>query len=1023
MIRVILAIAGFASVLLCASYASADPYFQQNVWASPIYDRKAVCGYPPDTQIIIQTGDLKGGWGYYPPDTFLVVEGTGYGTYYNDDFWGSNRSLIGAKSSDGCFRIIVFASYWLAPGTADISVDAQVIDNDVPFGGTLVSLSGLPGESYSVHAIHRAGALKATQTELYLFDDQWNRRLYDDQSGAGQQATLYEEYIDSGDIILVASDSTATEGYADLAINDCIDDPDRAPFPGRCGNWGYDHDDDFLADSLEIDLGTKQLDFNTDDDALFDYYEVIGRFNPEGDQDVYESQTYSEIGANPRRRDIFFEIDRNDAEPGPIYGSLTEVQDVYNDLPLIINDDGSVGISIHADIGKPCPNDPALCGDWGGVDTGLVYGNQGEPSLGDYVRDPQYTLLRQEGYFYEMRWGIFHYVYVSGPPYGGGGAAEAPGASFFIESGSDMCTLTHELGHDLGLQHWGERLTGTAFQMNMKASYPSLMNYSYQCELPGFSTTRSRFSEGRMEPVDHTNLQEATYSSYAASAADMAYLDGRPLYFDLNLDPGTHDVDFNDDNRIGIPGNVNGSITFDVSPVYITDDQGGQGVIGAGWPELYKRAQVASGVPTGGSGLVVEPGSLPYAWAFTPYTDPDPGEDAMIWVRNAPMNGAMPWGTVWFLRGYPNQLAENAETAAVWAPHGDAEVMVLHPETGGGNVLYYLFDTADPDGGSWQAIPNMPSGVNVRSISVTAFVGWVIVVFKDLNAPEDDENVYITMFDLSSGTWTTPTLMEGVISFFTPGIAGTPDGSLYIAIADIFGPGASHDIQFWRKESGSYGDGTGWVRDDFELGFARSGLHTLLDDNPAPVKNRINLVSVPYMDNNRQPVSDGSAYLAAFWNVDRQAGNTPDDWFARRAYTTGYFLPLSDANRWRVKGWRSHRMTVRPFPGHSVAVAVDGGNVMQLFTATSNWNADQDAEAPTADSLWFAPYVSGMPPVNTGVHTDNNDNADIKEYLCESSWRLVYGDAASCYCDYGPDQATWPSGCQQTASLMGETCQ
>lgn len=225
-------------------------------------------------------------------------------------------------------------------------------------------------------------------------------------------------------------------------------------------------------------------------------------------------------------------------------------------------------------------------------------------------------------------------------------------------------------------------------------------------------------------------------------------------------------------------------------------------------------------------------------------------------------------------------------------------------------------------------------------------------------------------------------------------------------------------VRFYREDTGAIGSGTGWGADPY-LGIVRSDLDTY-DDRA--IRNRVNLLAVPYMDANRQPFANGGRYLAVFWNVDRDDASE-DDWFGRRAYTTGRFAPYANAPE-PPKGWRSHRMIARPFPGHSVAVAVDGGNVMQLFSATSDWRieADPDAENKVSipDSLWFAPYAGGMPPVVTGDHSDNNDNAVIEENLCESVWRFEYGDLAICYCVYS--DPNWWNCFGELASTREEIC-
>lgn len=959
-----------ALLTLTASAAAASPYYNENIFASGIYDR-TVCGQPSSTFIYISTSDLQQAL-LYAPDTFLVVE-TDLGTYYNDNYYGL-ASLVQAMSANGCFHIMVFASYWLDAGTADITVNGTVVDNDVFFGGTLVRLTHIDPDHYSLHTAHTPAG--ASRTDLYLFDDQWHLSAYDDGNGdgAGQQATLFDQDLDTGDVVLVAGDPGAG-GSADLLINRCVYDPDRSPTQDRCYGLGYDYDGDYLADSLEQQLGTSMYDFNTDDDALFDYYEVIGRF--EGSQTVYQSQTYSSIGANPRRRDIFLEFDRQTGAVAPSESKIAAMQTTYSDLPSIHNDDGTTGVRLHADIGIPC-SDPDLCGDWGGVDSDLTY--DWEESYGT-----AYARIKADGHFFEMRWGIFQYAYLTAG--GRGHATEAPGASFQIKATRDGIAFSHELGHDLGLMHWGDVLTPTQEEMNFKVSYPSVMNYA--------RAFTGEFSSGLMSAIDHTNVSEASYSP----GVNKDYLLFSPFSLSVNGDA----VDFNDDHRTGVPGNVYGHITFDVStaandfgPAEITEETG------KGWPEFYQVQPISYLAPQGGSALIVEPGGTETtAWAFTPY---EGSVSPYISIRTVTVDALDPYGVPsWQWRGDMTELlAPDGEVAGVWFPVASTEMVIVYPYDNG-HLYYHFVDTASPLSGTSLAIPGWPAGVVAKTASVTVYNGTLVVVFQDIAATDpQQDNVYIATMG-STGTWTAPVLLQGINSSLTPGIAAAQDGELYMLVP---GRGVGRqDADFYYKASGTLGSGSGWAMASWNSSSLETGF---VGDNE---KTRMNLVAVDYLDSNKQPFSDGSGYLAAFWSRGGLSGGYSQP---RHAFTTGYFAPAA-SDPGLPKGWRSHLyQRVRPAASQSMAVAAFGGHVMRLFAATSDWDAVEGV-----DSLWFSPYAGGIAPVQIGDHSDNDDGDDIATYLCESSWRLVYGDDARCYCQLNNPDAPY---CSASAMVMTEAC-
>lgn len=290
---------------------------------------------------------------------------------------------------------------------------------------------------------------------------------------------------------------------------------ERCRGPVRCdraladpnGTAGGDTDGDGLADRVERQLGTAPNRTDTDGDGLLDSWEVRGY---DADQDGTVEVPIDEYGADPRRKDVFVEVDSltvggngpwitrvpRSAVYGPVVGGLSgtlplgegavhrSVEAMFAAAP-VENPDGSTGIDLHVDTGQ-----------FGG---------------GEYLADPGIDPTRSRTrvrafrrvHMADHRRPIFHYGLVV-PNATTVGRAFAAESAFFVAASVDgerttrgqfASTIAHEIGHSLGLL--GTR--GTAFDAVDTANlstmaYPSVMNYDAPAASLDFSD-RCAFDE------------------------------------------------------------------------------------------------------------------------------------------------------------------------------------------------------------------------------------------------------------------------------------------------------------------------------------------------------------------------------------------------------------------------------------------------------------------------------------------------------------------------------------------------
>lgn len=685
------------------------------------------------------------------------------------------------------------------------------------------------------------------------------------------------------------------------------------------------------------------------------------------------------------------------------------------------NPDGSTGIFIHADIGQSCAGASTavcegadcatLCGDWGGFDE-LALDDEVISSWSSAWDGAQYwhaTTSRDRGWRTAVapaRHGLFHYVWlylgngrVSGQSKGTGSN------SLRLPYGNDFSVTAHELGHCLGLSHSGAQ-PGTL--INNSTAYPSTMNYTYQSRLSGV-VDRPRFSRGEMERIDHTSLDETSYSP-DVSAADRAYLGASPLHYDLTLGNTGDAVDFNYDGRLNSPSGL--PVQYDTAPMTAYG--------GLGWPDLYQNRQVGAEIPTGGGALAIEPVTvderIATVWAFAPFEHTDGVYPDYTSFRNDVLAEAQSSNLAHFdnwVPGVPMNGHPDGEVAAVSFEFSfGRRTLLLFPDVNG--VLHYrLVDSMDPGAGSWMPIPGWVPSSRARQASVTVVKGApgngddrIDIVFKDINVGDFIPHVYLTSIDVN-GNWSSEPQLQvlpdgtGVGSYFTPGIAEAPDGYVYMAAlyTGSIEPARIRRLYFLRRASS---DTSGSWEEIAALGTTVTGLEG--QGTSMPLRRRLNLIFLPYLEQGHRPFPDGSGYLAVFYNSGYAGSATwRDYWFHNRIYTTGFISP----SQTQYGSPLGRRMTVaidRPFPSHSTAVARRWNDAVSLHTAVAFWTGD-------AKPAVYQPFASGTPPVSyetaadfvdpfdrtvsIGINADTDDAAIMSRSMCRSV-RFLYGQ---CNCD------------------------
>lgn len=726
---------------------------------------------------------------------------------------------------------------------------------------------------------------------------------------------------------------------------------------------GADVDQDKLWDSLEYEActcytsGSRTCNGNTiactgvankqdtDSDGLRDDWEMIGieQFDP-----VVDHLYFPLWGASPIHRDIFVEMDKETSNLALIdESSIGNIAQRFNDLPQVTNFDGFTGIRAHFDVDYPCVNDPLPgigndnitreCFDANGTSVPTTPWAAGcADKLSANLRSPE-------------RMGTFHWLWAL-PSGNAGRTRPITGACSHFDN--QWSTAVHELGHQLGLDHFGTFAAGRA---NTKPNYPSLINYAYDYEING-SLANIRFSEGNLAawPLNPRSLSETT--NYGGSA-NIDFMTARPYQFSVN-GAGSRQFDWNRD------GDFNSSVR-----AHVVGEPNRKNFGGIHAPPYVSQQNVAGAPETMQSlGAAYSTSGLDKTFLFANRLS----DHLIVFATSVSAVGG--WSTWQPITSSPT-LSSDSGPAAVTV---DDLVYVFGIDGVTGRLRYAQLDGIGAPVDGWEDIELPDTNVVFREVSATAHDGNVYVVARnEIGSGE------VWLGSILSGVWSewTPISIGGAPvlcrSGATPGIAAGPDDRLYLVVADV------------QQTSRIDGDPATYVYDlSSEVWSDPNVAGFWLDNDNCPINGRISALFRPHRTAAGTPLASGNGSIWIEYTVN--CSSTGLDTFYRWTWQKlNASIQSFNMGRWHrtLLGWTEPDAftTSRCFGDgqgdHNELqgtgpTLVDHPNSLAMFRL-------HEGSASCPNRVYHVPYADGesTPAV---LPTDVNDNVVIRDALCTS---------------------------------------
>ena len=479
-------------------------------------------------------------------------KGLGGQVAMDDDSAGDLNARVRLHApAGGTFLLVLRAAGARATGKADLWCDGRLVLRNVPVGGAFKRLVQLRAGERLQTVTLPAGPLEHF---LYFLDDQGNmqRRI----SSGADDSVIFSAATTPAVTAMVASNWLNATGNLRLVRND-------APLPG------HDSDGDGLGNELERAIGTcsnlQEVVGNWECSRSFDARDTDGDGLPDGvellgDLAAQPFQHLPRWGANPLHKDLFLEVDYGMRNPQDTPERLSPesaraMAATYGDpeaspilrlrnAQALNNPDGQAGISLHFDNGiTPADSAPAtdfaLYGNWGGHDVASAVKVNGEWARANP------TVVRQT-MMNPRRHPYFHYA-LGDPTRGGQAGILVTSLNLPLLHAP---TASHELGHTLGLHHYGPigvelKVGDETIEANCKPNYPSIMSYAFT------GAQGVAFSDGYGRAANNNgNMPERKAVAAPASAQGKRYLEQLRDIFGFGVDMVDGSVDWNRDGVI-----------------------------------------------------------------------------------------------------------------------------------------------------------------------------------------------------------------------------------------------------------------------------------------------------------------------------------------------------------------------------------------------------------------------------------------------------------------------------------------